>query len=227
MTEINYQKNILALKSQIKRLAASSNQPVPNLIAVSKQQDSQAIKAVIETGQRFLGENYLQEVKLKWPALRAQYPDLKLHFIGHLQSNKAKEAIALCDVIETLDREKLAKKLASEEALQALSRQYFIQVNIGEEEQKSGINPALVKAFSQYCQHDLKLKILGLMAIPPAGELAAPYFAKLKLLAADCQLANLSMGMSLDYPEAIMVGSNYLRIGTAIFGPRHKAHANL
>jgi pyridoxal phosphate enzyme (YggS family) len=199
-----------------------------NLVAVSKTQNEEAIIAAIEAGCAIFGENYLNEAQEKWSKLKILYPKTKLHLIGHLQSNKAKEALELFDVIETLDSEKLAikikneiPKLKSKSQNKFVSPEIFIQVNIGEEESKSGINPDKAKEFINFAKNDCNLNITGLMTIPPQDEAPAPYFALLAKIAKENNLTNLSMGMSADYEDAIALGANYIRLGTAIFGNRN------
>jgi pyridoxal phosphate enzyme (YggS family) len=198
-----------------------------NLIAVSKTQNEQAIIAAIEAGCMIFGENYLKEAGEKWPKLKILYPKIKLHFIGHLQSNKTREALALFDVIETLDSEKLAIKIKNEilkiqfeSQNKFKSPEIFIQINIAEEESKSGINPTKAKEFINFAKNDCKLNVTGLMTITPKDEAPAPYFALLAKIAKENDLKNLSMGMSADYSDAIALGANYIRLGTAIFGSR-------
>lgn len=192
----------------------------PQLIAVSKTYGAEEILPILEAGQRDFGENRVQEAQSKWPALREQFPDLTLHLIGPLQTNKTKEAVSLFDVIHSLDREKLARYLKKEMEAQGKSIPLFVQVNIGEEEQKSGIAPDQTIEFVRYCQQDLGLDIQGLMAIPPVGEPPAPFFARLVELGKDAGLAKFSMGMSADYETAIEMGASYVRVGSAIFGAR-------
>jgi pyridoxal phosphate enzyme (YggS family) len=192
----------------------------PKLIAVSKTYGPEDIAPILEAGQRDFGENRVQEAQSKWPDLRAQYPDLVLHLIGPLQTNKAKDAVELFDVIHSLDREKLARHLKKEMEAQGKNIPLFIQVNIGEEEQKSGIAPNQTADFVRYCQNDLGLDILGLMAIPPVGEPPAPFFARLVELGKSVGLEKYSMGMSADYETAIEMGASYVRVGSAIFGAR-------
>lgn len=190
------------------------------LIAVSKTFGPDDIRPVIEAGQRVFGENRVQEAQSKWPALRAEYPDLKLHLIGLLQSNKAKEAVALFDAIHSIDREKIARAIAAEMAKQDRTLQLFVQVNTGEEPQKAGIMPREAKAFVAFCCDELKLPVSGLMCIPPVDEEPAVHFAFLQKLAREMNLPNLSMGMSSDFEAAIPFGATHLRVGSAIFGER-------
>jgi pyridoxal phosphate enzyme (YggS family) len=193
---------------------------VVTLIAVSKTHPAEAVTAAIAAGQKVFGENRVQEAMGKFPALKAQHPDLELHLIGPLQSNKAAEAVALFDVIESVDREKIARALAEEMQKQKRTPRLFIQVNIGEEPQKAGVNPAEIDAFVKLCRDELKLSIEGLMCIPPADKHPAPYFALLREMAKRNNLSQISMGMSGDFETAIQFGATHVRIGTAIFGAR-------
>ena len=195
---------------------------VPELIVVSKTFDETAIAPILAAGHRRFGENRVQESQGKWPQLKAQFGDVELHLIGPLQTNKVKDAVALFDVIETLDREKLARALAKEFERTGKSLPLFIQVNIGDEPQKAGIAPEQAKEFLALCRDELKLTIKGLMCIPPAGVPAAPYFAQLKALADEMGLDRLSMGMSSDYELAVEMGATQVRVGSAIFGARTK-----
>jgi hypothetical protein len=190
------------------------------LIAVSKTFDAAAIEPLLLAGQRVFGENRVQEASRKWPPLKALYPDIVLHLIGPLQSNKAAEAVALFDVIQTVDREKVARAIQAEMRRQSRTLRLFVQVNIGEESQKAGIAPRDADSFVAFCQKDLGLVIDGLMCIPPADADPAPYFALLAEIAHRNSLANLSMGMSADYPLAIARGATHVRVGSAIFGSR-------
>ncbi|MGL4729408.1 MAG: YggS family pyridoxal phosphate-dependent enzyme, partial [Bosea sp. (in: a-proteobacteria)] len=180
----------------------------------------EAIEAVIAAGQRVFGENYVQEAKTKWPALKERHPDSVLHMIGPLQSNKAREAVALFDVIETLDRDSLAKELAKEIARQGRAPKLFVQVNTGEEAQKGGVVPQEADSFLQRMKDEHGLAISGLMCIPPADQPPSPHFALLAKIAAQHGLTELSMGMSADYAAAIQLGATQVRIGSAIFGAR-------
>lgn len=190
------------------------------LVAVSKTQGAEAIRPVLEAGQRLFGENYVQEAKAKWPALKAAFPDAELHMIGPLQSNKAKEAVALFDVIETLDRDSLARELAREMARQGRRPRLLVQVNTGEEPQKGGVMPGEVDGFLAACRERHGLSIEGLMCIPPAEQPPSPHFAFLAQIARHHGLSTLSMGMSGDYEAAIQLGATHVRIGSAIFGAR-------
>ncbi len=190
------------------------------LVAVSKTFDANDIRPVIEAGQRVFGENRVQEAQAKWPALRQDFADIELHLIGPLQSNKAKEAVALFDVIETVDREKIAAELAKEIARQGKAPKLYVQVNTGLEEQKAGIDPREAVAFVDRCRTVHGLAIEGLMAIPPADENPGPHFALLEKLAQEAGVDKLSMGMSGDFETAIAFGATSVRVGSAIFGGR-------
>ena len=190
------------------------------LVAVSKTFDADDIRPVIAAGQRVFGENRVQEAQGKWPELKAETPDIELHLIGPLQSNKAADAVALFDVIETVDREKIARALAAEMQKQVRRPRLYIQVNTGLERQKAGIAPDDVLAFAKLCREELALDIEGLMCIPPADENPGPHFALLAMLAAECGVEKLSMGMSGDFETAIEFGASSVRVGSAIFGTR-------
>jgi hypothetical protein len=190
------------------------------LIAVSKTFDAEAVRPVLAAGQRAFGENRVQEAERKWPALKTDFPDVELHLIGPLQSNKAKEAVGLFDVIHTVDREKIARAIAVEIAKQQRTLELFVQVNTGEEPQKAGIMPREAKAFVELCRAELKLPIIGLMCIPPVDEEPAVHFAFLAKLAREADLHCLSMGMSSDFDAAIAFGATHVRVGSAIFGNR-------
>ena len=190
------------------------------LIAVGKGQPQERIEAALAAGQRVFGENYVQEAKGRWPGLRPHWPGVELHLIGGLQSNKAADAVALFDAIQTLDRPKLARELAREMERQNRRPRLFIQVNTGEEPQKSGIVPGELDAFVLLCRGELGLAIAGLMAIPPEDEDVALHTALLAKLAARNGIDALSVGMSGDYETAIQFGATHVRVGTAIFGAR-------
>lgn len=214
--------SFLHVKSQIEktRQSAVGSAEMVHLIAVSKQQPDEKIEAALATGHRLFGENRVQEATERWAHRRALFPDLRLHLIGPLQSNKAAEAVALFDVIETIDRPKIAKAVSAEMIKQDKKRSCFIQVNTGEEPQKSGIAPQDTLDFVTYCQKDLGLPVMGLMCIPPQTEEPAMHFALLKKLAQQAGLPHLSMGMSADYEDAIAFGADYVRVGSALFGER-------
>lgn len=190
------------------------------LVAVSKTFSADDIRPVIEAGQRTFGENRVQEATSKWPALKAEFPDLELHLIGPLQSNKTKEAVALFDAIETVDREKIAAALAAEMKKQAKAPKLYVQVNTGSEPQKAGIEPREAVAFVARCRDVHGLAIEGLMCIPPLDENAGPHFALLEKLAREAGVDKLSMGMSGDYELAVRFGATSVRVGSAIFGSR-------
>lgn len=190
------------------------------LVAVSKTFDAEHIRPVIEAGQRVFGENRVQEAQGKWPALKAEFSDIELHLIGPLQSNKAKEAVALFDVIETVDREKIAAELAREIERQGRAVKLYVQVNTGSEPQKAGIEPREAVAFVKRCREIHGLAIEGLMCIPPAEENPGPHFALLAKLAREADVDKLSMGMSGDYELAVAFGATSVRVGSAIFGSR-------
>jgi pyridoxal phosphate enzyme (YggS family) len=178
------------------------------------------VRELLDAGQRVFGENRVQEAEEKFPALKAECPDLKLHLIGPLQTNKAREAVALFDVIESVDRERLAATLAKEMARGDRRPDCYIQVNTGEEPQKAGVLPGEVDAFVAACRDTHKLPIAGLMCIPPVDEEPAPHFALLAKMAARNGLSTISMGMSADYETAIRLGATHVRVGTALFGTR-------
>jgi pyridoxal phosphate enzyme (YggS family) len=190
------------------------------LVCVSKTFGAEDIRPVIEAGERVFGENRVQEAMAKWPPLRQDYPGIELHLIGPLQSNKAREAVAFFDVIETVDREKIAKILAAEIQKAGRHPRLFVEVNTGCEPQKAGVLPQEADAFIASCRKDFGLEISGLMCIPPAGEQASPHFALLNLIAKRNGIAALSMGMSADFELAIELGATHVRVGSAIFGAR-------
>lgn len=190
------------------------------LVAVSKTVPGEAIGQALDAGQRLFGENYVQESARKWPPLRERCPDVELHLIGPLQSNKAREAVALFDLIHTLDRPSLAAALAREIDRSGRRPGLLVQVNTGEEAQKGGVAPATADAFLTACRSEFGLAIEGLMCVPPADDPPSPHFALLGQIAARNGLPLLSMGMSGDYRAAIQLGATHVRVGTAIFGAR-------
>ncbi|HTB37749.1 MAG TPA: YggS family pyridoxal phosphate-dependent enzyme [Reyranella sp.] len=190
------------------------------LVAVSKTHGADRVRELLDVGQRVFGENRVQEAEEKFPALKAEYPDLKLHLIGPLQTNKAREAVALFDVIQSVDRERLAATLAKEMTRADRRPDCYIQVNTGEEPQKAGMLPAELDAFVASCRDMHKLPVVGLMCIPPVDEEPALHFALLAKMAARNGLAAISMGMSADYETAIRLGATHVRVGTALFGHR-------
>jgi PLP dependent protein len=208
-------EKIAAAEREAKRPAGSVA-----LVAVTKTFAADYILPVIEAGLRVFGENRVQEAQGKWPALKARFPDIELHLIGPLQSNKAKEAVALFDVIETVDREKIAAELGKEIRKQGKAPRLYVQVNTGSEPQKAGIGPRDAVAFVARCREVHGLAIEGLMCIPPIGENPGPHFALLEKLARQAGVEKLSMGMSGDYELAVAFGATSVRVGSAIFGAR-------
>ena len=190
------------------------------LVAVSKQQPDERVEAALAAGHRIFGENRVAEAATRWQTRKSHYPDLELRLIGHLQSNKTAAAIALFDAIESLDRDKLAQSLRREMTRQGREVPCLVQVNTGDEGQKSGIDPGQAVDFVKHCRTSHGLDIRGLMCIPPMHEEAAMHFALLAKLAKQADVAELSMGMSGDYQEALKFGATSIRLGTAIFGPR-------
>lgn len=197
------------------------------LIAVSKGQPAAQIAQAIAAGQLVFGENRVQEAQSKWPELRQRHPGLELHMIGPLQTNKLRDAVALFDVIQSLDRPKLADALAAQYARGGRRPGLFIQVNTGEEPQKAGVSPKDAAGFIAYCRDDKKLPIRGLMGIPPAASDPAPHFALLRDLVRHSGLTELSMGMSADYTVAVRFGATHVRVGTAVFGARPPSPATV
>ncbi len=191
-----------------------------DLVAVSKTHDAAHIRPVLRAGHRLFGENRVQEAAGKWPGLREEFPDVRLHLIGPLQTNKVRQALALFDVIETMDRPKLAREIAKEAEKTGRMPDCFIQVNTGAESQKAGVIPEEVDAFIASCREEYGLPVRGLMCIPPVEEEPSLHFALLREIAQRNGLAELSMGMSSDYRVAIAFGATLVRVGTAIFGAR-------
>ena len=209
---MNSLDNFKVIKEKVYKLQSKSN-----LIIVTKNRSFETILPIIQSGHLHFGENKVQEAKEKWSTFLNDNKNVKLHLIGKLQSNKAKDAFALFDFIHTLDSEKLAKKFSDLEKSSKKNLKYFIQVNIGNEAQKNGIDESLLANFIIFCKKDLNLNIIGLMCIPPVNLDPLPFFKKMQKLKIDNNLAELSMGMSSDYKEALDCGSTYLRIGSAIF----------
>ena len=193
-----------------------------NLIAVSKVQPNERIEAVLEQGHRIFGENRIQEAQTKWPNFKEQFEGIELHIIGPLQTNKTRAAMELADCIHTLDRTKLATTMARIAQELGKCPELFVQVNTGDEPQKSGVSPKETQAFVKECL-DMDLPVRGLMCIPPVNEEASLHFALLKNIAEDCGLSDLSMGMSSDFEKAISFGATHVRVGSAIFGDRVKS----
>jgi PLP dependent protein len=200
--------------------AAGRDPASVRLVAVTKTFDAAAIAPVLDAGHRIFGENRVQEAHAKWPALREHYPDIELHLIGALQSNKAREAVELFEAIHSIDRPRIAEAVAKEMARQGKALELFIQVNTGEEPQKAGIAPRETEGLVRFCRETLGLAIAGLMCIPPLEEAAAVHFAFLAKLARELGLAGLSMGMSADFETAIAFGATHVRVGSEIFGSR-------
>jgi hypothetical protein len=190
------------------------------LVAVSKTFSAQAFAPVLAAGQRVFGENRVQEAKAKWPALKDQHPELELHLVGPLQSNKAREAVALFDAIHSVDRDSLCEALAKEIARQGRAPLLFAEINSGGEAQKSGVPPEAADDFLRRCRETHGLEVAGLMCLPPFDEPPAPHFALTAKIARRHGLELLSMGMSADFPQAIALGATHVRLGTAIFGER-------
>jgi pyridoxal phosphate enzyme (YggS family) len=215
------------IRSRIAKAAARFDQPPRpvELVAVSKTFPAEAIEPFLAAGQRVFGENRVQEARDKWPALRERYPDLKLHLIGPLQTNKIRDAVALFDVIETVDRDKLAGMLAAEMDRTGRRLPCLVQVNIGGEGQKAGIAPDEAADFVARCRTVHGLDVVGLMCIPPDGVPPGPFFAQLAMLAPAAGVDQLSMGMSGDFETAIAMGATHVRVGSALFGRRSSAEA--
>jgi PLP dependent protein len=218
--------DVAAALAEVKaRIAAAARESgrdpaTVNLVAVAKTHSAATVETALAAGHRLFGENRVQEAAGKWPDLRARYPDVALHLIGPLQTNKVRDAVRLFDAIETLDREKLARALVNEREQGRRIPHCFIQVNIGEEAQKAGVLPAEADRFIRLCRDDLALPVEGLMCIPPVDEAPAPFFALLGEIARRNDIAGLSMGMSGDYEIAVKLGATHVRVGNAIFGAR-------
>ena len=219
-------KNLNDVRAAISTATQNANRASGSvsLVAVSKTHDADTVAKALDGGQRVFGENRVQEAVQKWPGLRQRFANIELHLIGPLQSNKAAEAVALFDVIQTIDREKIAAALAAEMKQQGLTPKLFVQVNTGLEPQKAGIAPQALPAFLKTLTDKYGLTITGLMCIPPVDEDPAKHFRLLADLAKSAGLSQLSMGMSSDYAIAIAEGATLVRVGSAIFGERPKAH---
>lgn len=217
------EENLKAVLARIAaaRAAAVAPAAATHLVAVSKGHGEDRILPVLKAGHRLFGENRVQEARSKWPSLRAAYPDVALHLIGPLQTNKVREAIETFDAIQSLDRPKLAEALKAEMEKAGKAPRLFVQVNTGEEPQKAGIAPKDTRSFVLHCKTALGLPVIGLMCIPPVDEEPALHFALLQKLARECGLESLSMGMSGDFETAIRFGATHVRVGTAIFGERN------
>ncbi len=216
--EQNYKLVCSRVKKAHERFDKGSS--LPAIIAVSKTQTSEKIEELLALEHRLFGENRVQEALAKWPDLLEKYRDVELHLIGPLQTNKVKDALKIFSTIQSLDREKLAKALAQEIKKTGKNISCFVQVNLGQENQKAGIEPEGVVEFVKNCREKYNLNIVGLMCIPPFGEAAGPYFARLKILAEQVEVKYMSMGMSADFETAIEMGSTHVRVGTALFGSR-------
>ena len=216
-------ENIEIIKTTIEDTHKNSNFvkcPLPKLVAVSKKQNEEKVIEALDAGQKCFGENRVQEAQQRWPLKTQQYKNLEIRLIGPLQTNKVKQALNLFDVIETIDREKLANEIANKFNENIKTKSLYIQINTGSEIQKSGIEPLHSDNFIKYCKEDLRLPVVGLMCIPPLNEEPAMHFALLKKIADRNNLKELSMGMSGDYKEAIKFGATSVRVGSAIFGNR-------
>ena len=213
--------SLAEIKKLINKAEVNSSGPIGRvkLIAVSKVQPNDRIESVLDQGHRVFGENRIQEAQSKWPAFKAQYEDVELHIIGPLQTNKTRAAMEIADSIHTLDRPKLARNMARLAQELGKCPELFVQVNTGEEQQKSGVLPKETEAFVKECL-DMDLPVKGLMCIPPVDEEASLHFALLKNLSENCGLRYLSMGMSADFEKAISFGATHIRVGSAIFGER-------
>lgn len=224
MSAVN--QNLQNIRQTIEKAEKSNKRKIGSvkLIAVSKTFDVDEIRPALQAGQRVFGENRVQESQSKWPLLKREFEDVELHLIGPLQSNKAKEAVALFDVIHTIDREKIAKTVAREISGQDKPLELFVQVNTGLEPQKAGIAPGEAVEFVGRCRDVHNLNICGLMCIPPFDENPGPHFALLARLANDAGVESLSMGMSADFETAIQFGATHIRVGSAIFGSRSNLH---
>jgi pyridoxal phosphate enzyme (YggS family) len=220
LAEVRARLTLVRQEIDMAAAAAHRDPSGVKLIAVTKTVPASVIEEAIDAGQRCFGENRVQEARAKWPKLKERHPDIELHLIGPLQSNKVREAVELFDVIETVDRPKLARALAEEMTRVKKRPRLFVQVNTGEEPQKSGIAPAETESFVALCRDTFGLAIDGLMCIPPVDEEPAMHFALLAKLADELGIKELSMGMSGDFVRAVQFGATYVRIGTAIFGER-------
>ena len=213
-------KIILKVIQQVHKNSNFASLPYPQLVAVSKKQEEEKIELAIRSGQKIFGENRVQEAQQRWQKRLEIYNDIELRLIGPLQTNKVKQALKLFNIIETIDREKLAKEIAKNFGYKSKTKSFYIQVNTGSEKQKSGLLPKEIDPFFEYCTKDLKLPIIGLMCIPPQNEDPAMHFAFLKKIADRNSLFKLSMGMSNDFKEAIKFGATSVRIGSLFFGAR-------
>ncbi len=214
--------NLAGVRAQISKAAEADGRSATDvrLVAVSKTFSAPRIRSALAAGQRVFGENRVQEAEEKWPALRDAFPDVRLHLIGPLQTNKARRACALFDVIQTVDRPKLARAIAREIRETGKMTECFVQVNTGAEPQKAGVSPDQADDFVAFCRTGLNLPVKGLMCVPPVDEEASPHFALLREMAKRNGLAGLSMGMSADFETAVRFGATHVRVGSGIFGDR-------
>lgn len=221
-TDLSVADRLEAIGARVEAAAKEAGRQADavTLVAVSKAQPEERVLAALEAGHLVFGENYVQPAMALWPGLKARFPDVRLHMIGAIQSKKAKEVVSLFDVIETLDREKLARALAKEMAAQDRRPACLVQVNTGEEPQKAGIHPADVDDFVRLCRDDLALPVQGLMCVPPVDDEPSLHFALLAKIAARNDLQILSMGMSADFEVGVQFGATHVRVGSAIFGAR-------
>jgi len=217
--------SLTEVQTRLTQALSAAHRPAGSvtLIAVSKLQPDAVVRDVLSAGHRVFGENYVQEAAGKWPAFRAEFPGVQLHMIGPLQTNKAKQAVELFDVIQSLDRPSLAQKLANLAQSRGTSPRLFVQVNTGSEPQKAGVLPGDVDSFLHDCRA-MDLPLQGLMCIPPDGADPTPHFAALAKMLAANGLTGLSMGMSSDFPTAIAAGATHIRVGSALFGARPNPH---
>ncbi len=219
---VDVPSNLATVKAHIADACRAASRPPEDvtLVAITKVHGIDRIRPAIVAGHRTFGENRVQEAEGKWPALRDDFSDLTLHLVGPLQSNKVHRAVELFDVIETIDRQRIADRVAREIKAQDKAMECFVQVNTGEEPQKAGIPPAETEKFVHYCRDELALPVVGLMCIPPVDDEPSLHFSLLRELAGSTGLAKLSMGMSADYEVAVACGATHVRVGTAIFGHR-------
>lgn len=222
ITESTVADNLRRIRADIETAAGEAGRDPRSitLVAVSKVQPIERVRAALAAGHRVFGENRVQEAKAKWPALKADYPGIELHLIGPLQTNKVKEAVALFDVIQTIDRMKLARMVSDEMHRAGRRLPCYLQVNTGEEPQKAGVSPRDVDAFLAACKAECDLTLVGLMCIPPVDQDPVPHFTLLADLARRNRVPVVSMGMSDDYPAAVRLGATHVRVGSALFGER-------
>lgn len=220
--QIDVAANLAAVEERIRAAGAAAGRPpgAAALVAISKGHEAGRARAALAAGHHVFGENRVQEAAAKWPGLREEFSAIELHLVGPLQTNKVRDAVALFDVIQTVDREKLARALATEMGRSGRRLDCFIEVNTGEESQKAGVLPAQADAFIAACREDHGLAIIGLMCIPPHDEEPAMHFALLAEIARRNGLDRLSMGMSADFETAVRLGATHVRVGTAVFGER-------